>query len=480
MPTKTSTTRLRKAGVLEAFFHARSKLGVDNCVVVAAKYESNTARVLDKPTLFAAIQEVINENPVLAARLTERGPNGTTCDPVWVRLPFLDLNHIVSFLDVDSSDLESLLAKEFTRPFELDVDSPLWRVAVLTDGTVMYTHEHSMGDGQSGLAFHLAILSALEKLPETASHSGEVVIPDVPLRPALEEAMPITAPVSKIFKEVNQAINPFAARKRNAIWTGNPVGKTYKRGVNIRVIRLSPEDTASLLRLCRKNGATLTGALYALITHIIAQELYAGPDPKGKLNSVVMFVPISLRPHTSAPPTAICNYVSYYQDVYPLPVPTRASKHSYPSPDRFAWKSAASFSATLKREAPKAPAAIGVMKALIGSRENYSLGLLGKKRETTVEISNLGAAKPVQPTPGVSATPKWTIPEAVFAQADSTTGAAFKFNVVGAPAGGLGISVTCGLEAVDEEFAEKVIDAFAEGLKALASYKDEAIATAAL
>ncbi|KAJ8463954.1 hypothetical protein ONZ51_g9916 [Trametes cubensis] len=464
MPTQAPQTQLRQAGIVEAFFYSRAKLGVDNCVVVAAKYESRTARVLDKSLLFAAIQEVINENPVLAARLTERAPNGT-CGPVWIRLPALDLNNVVSFLDVDSLDLEAHLAKEAKHLFDLEADLPLWRTTVLNDGTLLYSHEHSMGDGQSALAFHLSLLSALEKLPETTSHSGEVVIMDVPLRPAVEDVLSISAPISKILKQVNQAINPFSAWRRNTTWTGNPTGKAYKRGVNIWVIKLPPDDSARLLQLCRKNSATLTGALYALIMHVIAQELYAGPDPKGKFDSVVISVPVSLRPYTDIPSTAICNYASYYQDVYPLPTQSRASKHSHPSPAYFPWKSAASFSATLKREAPKTPATIGVINALLAnSRERYSLGLLGKKRGTTVLISNLGAAKPVQRS---SAAHRWAITEAIFAQADSTTGAAFKFNVVGAPSGALGISVTSGSDALDVEFAAKCIDAFTQGLKAL-------------
>ncbi|KAJ8486830.1 hypothetical protein ONZ51_g4591 [Trametes cubensis] len=57
--------------------------------------------------------------------------------------------------------------------------------------------------------------------------------------------------------------------------------------------------------------------------------------------------------------------------------------------------------------------------------------------------------------------------EAIFAQTDSTAGAALKFNVVGSPSGAIGISVTSGSDALDVEFARKCIDAYTQGLMAL-------------
>ncbi|EIW55326.1 uncharacterized protein TRAVEDRAFT_23040 [Trametes versicolor FP-101664 SS1] len=101
---------------------------------------------------------------------------------------------------------------------------------------------------------------------------------------------------------------------------------------------------------------------------------------------------------------------------------------------------------------------LGVMHTLVGTSERYSRGLLGKKREMTLGISNLGpvptAAAPTAPAECVRSASGWGIQEMVFAQADATLGAALKINVTGTPAGGLGISLTWGKESLDAEFAD--------------------------
>ncbi|KAI8969793.1 alcohol acetyltransferase [Trametes punicea] len=475
MSTSTSISQpIRQAGVIEAFFHSRTKLGVDSCIAVSARYESSSGRALDKATLFTALEQVVTEQPILSSRLSDRTPDGAIARmPSWIRLRSVDLNQIIEFLDADMSKIDTILETEFMRPFDLDADLPLWRLAILKDGTVLCAYDHAMGDGLSGHAFHLSLLAALQQVQHPASHSGEITLGEreITLMPPLEEAMNIPTPLGKIFSEVNQALNPFASRKRNAIWTGNPVTRTFELGVHVRVVMLAPEETTRLLRLSAAHGATLTGVLYVIVTSTLAYLLRRGPDPKGKFNSAVINVPISLRPHTKTPPTAICNYVSYYQGVHPLPTPVLDAKIPYPAPERFPWKLATEFSETLKREAPNAPSAVGVMRALIGSRESYFQGLLNKKRESTIEITNIGPPK----ARGASMdgkepeAPTWSIQEMLGSQADGTAGAAFKVNVTGSPSGALGITLTWGKDALDEAFADSWARAFNDGLKALAS-----------
>ncbi|OJT02982.1 hypothetical protein TRAPUB_6461 [Trametes pubescens] len=464
-------------GFLETFFHTRTRIGVDSCVIVAARYQSGLNDVLDKSTLFAALEDVIHDHAELGVRIsvgdgvlsTQRGP------PTWVRLAFLDLSRTVEFVDVDSSNLSSLLEAQFTRPFDLGAKLPLWRLVVLSDGTVVFAYDHVMGDGQSGLAFHLSLLDALQKIRDPpVKHSGSVTAPPgVAMLPPVEDAMLIPVPLTRLLSEVNKAINPFHKRRRTAVWSGNPIPKAFKFGVHVRILHMSPDEAASLLRQCRAHQTTITGAVYALISYIFARLLRISDEPKPKYTSIGVFVPVSLRRYTGAPPTAICNHVSYYQDIHELP--TVSSCHSptaYPIPSDFPWAVAARFSETLRREAPHTPAMLGVMNTLVGAGERYSRGLLGKKREMTLEISNLGpvpaAAAPTSHPECMASASGWSIQEAIFAQADATPGAALKINVTGTPAGGLGISLTWGRESLDEEFAEACVGAFVAGMKELA------------
>ncbi|KAI0350831.1 hypothetical protein OH77DRAFT_1524525 [Trametes cingulata] len=465
--------QLRPAGLLEIFRHTFTRLGIDSCVVVSAKYESATGRPLDKPTLFTALEEVVNEHAELAARLcgdvVKSGPRSLT----WIRLPSLDLAQIVEYRDADSHDLQSILEALFMQPFDLSADLPLWKLVILSDNTVIFVYDHIMGDGQSGLGFHLSLLAALKGVQEPCVHSGIITTlsHDVPLTLPLEESMKISLPLCTLFHEVNQEMNPFSRRRRAAPWTGNRVPSAFKLGVNVWIMQLSPMENSRLLQRCRAHGATLTGAIYALIAYVLARLLEAR---RQHARSFTIHIPVSLRPYSGAPPTAICNHVSFYEDVYePIP-PSPDSPSAYPSLSGFPWEHAARFSDELRRAVPKSSAMVGLMQTLIGENpESYLVGKLGQKRGATVLISNLGPIKRA-PEPfrlGAEKTaprsPPWSVQGMVFAQADATIGAPFKVNITGTPAGGLGIAVTSGKGSVDEAFANECMAAFSEGLKEL-------------
>ncbi|KAI0366791.1 hypothetical protein BV20DRAFT_619805 [Pilatotrama ljubarskyi] len=466
--------QLRPAGIAEIYRHTFTRLGIDSCVLVAAKYESSTGRPLDKPTLFCALEEVVSEHAELSARMigdvVKSGPRSLT----WIRLPSLDLNQIVEFRDADSQDLESIFETLFLQPFDLEAHLPLWKLVVLSDNTVILVYDHIMGDGQSGLAFHLSLLAALQRVREPGVHSGTIAgCHDLPLNPPVEEAIKVTLPLCTLFHEVNQAINPFSRRRRAAPWTGNPVPSAFTLGAHVRNVHLSSEETSRLVRRCRVYGATVTGAIYALIAYILARLLEARREG---VSALTIHVPVSLRPYSGAAPTAICNHVSFFEDVYKLIPPSPGSPYLYPSLAGFPWADAASFSDTLRREAPRSQAMIGLMKTLIGENpESYLLGKLGQKRGATVLISNLGPVRqpqaPFRLGSEKSASP-WDIQEMTFAQADGTSGVALKINVIGTPSGALGISLTWGKEALDEVFANECAVAFSEGMRELVSIRN--------
>ncbi|KAI0764616.1 alcohol acetyltransferase [Trametes elegans] len=462
-----SSEYLRAAGILERFFYTRTRIGVDSCVVVAARYDSNSDHPLTRSTLFSALEEVVRDHAELAARLLDKGGSSRST-PSWHRLQAIDFDKIVEFLDIDSHSLEAIIEAQFMRSFDLDADLPLWRLSVLTDSTVVFAYDHAMGDGQSGLAFHLSLLAALRMIQDSSEHSGTISLfsKTASMLPPLEDAMTVSVPLSRILHEVWKAIDPLAWLRRDVLWTGNPVPPRFRFGTRVRVLQLSPDETARLVQLSRSHGTTVTGTLYALAAHALSHLLRDSPD-KRHYTSIAVFVPVSLRRYTGAPPTAICNHVSYHQETCPLPACSPNTKPETDPLADFPWAAAARFSGALKRAAPSTPATIGVMNALIGSVEGFLRGMLGRKRDTTFEISNLGPVAPRgegEPKAGEGTPGRWEMRETVFAQADPTLGAALKLNVTGSPAGGLGIALTWGREALDEQFANSLVASFAEGL----------------
>ena len=55
----------------------------------------------------------------------------------------------------------------------------------------------------------------------------------------------------------------------------------------------------------------------------------------------------------------------------------------------------------------------------------------------------------------------------LFAQGDGTLGVALKVCVAGTPAGGLGVVVSWGANAVDDDFGRAFVVGFAEGMREL-------------
>ncbi|KAI0738638.1 alcohol acetyltransferase [Daedaleopsis nitida] len=446
---------LREAGRLEHYFDTRSRLNLNACVVVTAQYSSITGASLDKATIFAALEEVIGNEAALVARLPP-----SSSDLPWIRLPSVDLNKVVTFVEQDSDTLHVLLEEYFARPLEFAEDMPLWRLLVLRDGTLIFAYDHAMADGQSGLAFHVALLGALNGLPATvAEHSGIVAAPqDTALAPAMEDAVDVSVPFMVIIREIIKAFFPFFYKRKLArAWTGNPVVKPLTLATTVRILKCSPAETARLLALARAHKTTLTCTLHTLALRVVSPLVYAQPANGAAYTTIPTFIVMSSRRFTGAPPSVMCNHIGNVAEHHAL---------FREDPPAFAWDAAAALVALLKRGAPHSMHSVGMLKYLHGNYEGYLLGRLGGKRAAGLELSNLGAFPQPTQAGGDSVGP-WKIGQMLFSQADATVGAALKLNVAGGGDGGLGVTVTWGKGAVDHELAEGFVKGFDEGLRAL-------------
>ncbi|KAI0675871.1 alcohol acetyltransferase [Trametes maxima] len=467
---------LREAGRLERYYEARARLGFLGWVVVSARYQHHSGVALDKPTLFMALERVVHGHVALTARLdAHTAASGETGAPVWVRLPVVDLNKIVEFRDEDSSQLEHILETFYASPITYSDDVPSWKLFVLRDGTVSFAYEHTFGDGQSGMAFHVALLSALHQIqaPSTAHPGILTTFPDdATLVAPIEERMDVSVPISTILEQVSQAFLPSFMRKDTAqTWTGEPIPASAVYGMTIRILHYSPADAGRLLQLSRAHGTTVTGTLHTLALIVLAHLLHARPSTK-HYTSVATNVPISLRRFTGTPPTAFCTHVSALRDNYPLLVPEGGDAAI--SANNFPWDRALALTTALKREAPRSGAMVGTLKLLFGKYDGYLLGQLGKKRSGGLELSNLGpfpVDKVEKPPAGVWGG-AWSANEVVFAQADPTLSCALVINAAGAPDGGLGLVVSWGKGAVDVDLAQEFFTGFKAGIQTLISSAD--------
>ncbi|EIW58489.1 uncharacterized protein TRAVEDRAFT_29075 [Trametes versicolor FP-101664 SS1] len=471
-PANSTRKQLREAGRFENYFFARARLGFLSWVVVSAKYHNGAGAALDKPTLFVALDHVVRCLPALASRM-EYTASLPTAPAVWLRLPSVDLNKLVEFREEDSTQLHTVLETMYAAPAQYADDVPPWKLFVLRDGTVAFTYEHTIGDGQSGMAFHAALLNALcTPIAPPTEHSG--VVTDLPedasLSLAMEDAMDVSVPITMLLWEIFKPFWPPAQRRLRESWTGKDVPSDAIRGMTVRILgHYPPADGKYLVELSRAHKTTLTGTLHTVALVVLSRLIRTHPEAE-KYKTIATTVPISMRRFTHVPPTAFCNHVSALREDYPILPLGSKEEGAIMTAENFPWDLAAGLVDALKREAPRSGSAVGLLKFVGGKYEQYLRSQLGKKRAAGLELSNIGPfpvahlEKTAEDAPPSS---RWDADEVLFAQASATLGPALCLNVAGTPAGGFGVTVTYNREAVDEALAEEFVEAFKAGVQGL-------------
>ncbi|KAI0831832.1 alcohol acetyltransferase [Trametes gibbosa] len=472
-PSNSSQKQLRNAGRFEQYFYTRARLDLFSWVVVSAKYVNDASSTSDKATLYNALEHVVRSQPALTCRLeyTSSLPNRP---PTWIRLPTIDLNMLVEFREEDSTQLSTLLESMYASPVRYAKDVPPWKLFVLRGGTLAFAYEHTIGDGQSGMAFHLALLNALNRLSSVPTeHSG--VISDLPddaaLCPSIEDAMDVSVPLTTLLGEVLKPLWPPARRRAQVAWTGKDTPTDVVYGMLVRILPYySPEDSQRLVELCRAHKTTLTGMLHTLALLVLSHLILARPN-NAQYETITTSVPISMRRFTNTPASAFCNHVSTLRDDYPIlsDDPSRAAVTA----ENFHWDLAADVVDALRREAPRGGASVGLLKFVDGKYAEYLRGQLGKKRTTGLELSNIGPfpSSLVDKLANGSTNGCWSLDEVLFAQANTTLGPALCLNVAGSPSGGFGVTITYSKDAVDEVLGEDFVAAFSAGIQGLLASK---------
>lgn len=422
-------------------------LGFDTCVQIAAQYSGPGGARLTESTLFPALKIVVERHAALGIRID--GP--TTGRPLYTRLQTINLSKIVEFSE---ESLETVLERQFTRPFDTNTEDPLWRVVVANSDIVVFAFHHGIGDGKSGVCFHRSLLDALRSISPTKTepvHPETIVIPTTTVfTPAVETRTNINPSLRKIGQALSDVFLPASWTRGAYAWTGNIVADRPVLQVHVKLIRFSADDISRFLVKCRSHRATLTSTLHSLAVSVIS-----GLIPKDSpFKTISTSIPVSLRSVTDTPPDVFCDYVSSYQSHPPIN-------------STFSWNTASELASILRTHPLKSREDIGLLKLLFGNYVAYFKGQLNSKRGGGLEFSNVGRF--VDPSGEAEG---WNIRSMAFAQADATVGSAIKLNVVGAPDGGVTIAVTWGDGAVADSFVESFATGFEQDFQQILATND--------
>ncbi|KAK7685670.1 hypothetical protein QCA50_011014 [Cerrena zonata] len=446
----TSTVKSRDVGLFEKYHVVRAHLRADTGVIMTARYIG--PKSLEQNELYAALGSVLQKHRALSTQVHD----ADTDRPYYVSLKSVDLSQVVHFHGSDEISLEAVIDSYLVNRFEYGSPTPLWRLGVMTDNTLIFHYDHCIGDGQSGVAFHSDLLDALNTVSSNSEveSSTLVLVPDIlKLQPALEDAMKVSLSFIKIFWLILSMIVPARWQKSSSTWTGNVVSRreTSTR-VRTRLWTISPDQADRLLKICRAHKTTITSFIYVIGIAALS-KLLEYESAHWQYRHLAVVVPVSLRRFTKSPLGSFCDHVGGIS-WFPL-IPGGPSKVAA-NP----WNTAANHTTALRKQVPKAAEDIALLKLLGGKYVPYFEGMFGKKRSTTLEISNVGRF----PSNGAKDKGEggWQIEDMFFGQSNAIFGSAFKLSAVGSQNGSLGLCVNWTEGVVEEDVAQRFVDCFRE------------------
>lgn len=448
-----------------------------------ATFESSTSQKLTREIVFKAMQKVIVEHPRLSVsyiRALEKSGHERRA----VRLNQVDLRECISFVDDPETQVNDVLENDEFQWFERKNQLPEWRLAVLNGKHVIFLFNHLCCDGLSTMAFYRSFASALNTSNSEASQCSDlsniaiVKIPEMPLVEspfakferdtamifmlgnATKEVVR-TAFVSVIYPSRRQILRDFHHPKYQRKCgdevmrgdTQDPYSPRYKK------ITIEKTMMAKLTTLCKENKATFTSLLHTLIIGI--QSSFVSPEAKFARSRIA----VSYRRYTGTPESVMTDEVG---NVYwGKRLTTLRGLFLIKDTDRMweaVWNESRKYKNYVKDDLnnEKKHAKINGHAKFMGQTDEkitHTMGLLGRQRHRTIEISNLGVFSPITDTKGQSKRRDgeiWRITGYSFNSAPShrSFGASIAFGVVSMEGGDCEINMGYDGCAIDDHLME--------------------------
>ncbi|KAJ4369393.1 Alcohol acetyltransferase [Didymella sp. IMI 355093] len=441
----TRLEKLRPCGRLETYSTARHHLGFYNNVGLTATYTTpSNLRISIQDLVFAALHHVIAEHPNLSAILVHEDKSFP--DVYFARLPEFDLDTCVEFRmrghaipqdDEADIDLGKLLSQQHIRNFKSSVPGPYWRLIVTAFPsdrqvfTASWIFHHALADGASAMMFHETLLEGLNNFMRAPVKDFATLVsaPSITLALPLEDLHPMTVSWPFFVSAVAGSLMPKYLKRKP--WTGPPIGRMPPQSTANACVVLSAETTQAFAGLCRKQGTSVTATLSTLLASVIVEIL--GP----LCDEIKIGMPISLRPVLNVGKKQMLNAITNHTSIF------RRSDFVEELEDETYWKIARRVKSELAVEVSKEGTdnPIALLK-YVSNMHDYFNEKLGRERETTAEVSNLGVYRPqtlnteenlVSPKRSLQLedeSSSWAIGRMVFSQSLNHTGPAICLSAV--------------------------------------------------
>jgi hypothetical protein len=474
MTDPTQLQKLRACGRLETFSTARHHLGFYKNVGFTAEYTSSgTHDASIENQVYIALRHVIAQHPNLSAiTLSE---DQSYPNVYFARLPEIDLRTCVEIRDHKTlfpkdgetdQELDELLAEQHNRDFKGELGSkPFWRLIVwrcsshTTKFTATWVWHHALADGASALLFHESFLVGLNSAASDSDTGPIVTTPTADILPPMEDLRPMPVSWSFFLGAILGSVLPSIFAKRPPrLYTGYtiPEDSTAIPRPQYQTLVLSAGTTKKLAQISRAEKVSVTATVQCLLAASLFSHLPAAEYEKLKIDG-----PISMKRFLNVDEKQMTNAIAKYSYLHSRPssLPTDVTNVL----QQFSWNEARAVKSTITSEVAKSGTdnPIALLK-YISDMPKYFLEKLGKQRDPTTELSNVGVWQGKY-----ELGQRWKVGRMVFSQCPNLASGAF---AVSAVTGGDGNAVLnfCWCEgAVEEGFMKKVIEGVREGVEGL-------------
>ncbi|KKY37169.1 hypothetical protein UCDDA912_g02810 [Diaporthe ampelina] len=404
-----------------------------------------------------------------------------------------------SFVTVASMDLRDFIEWEIvTAPTQAQFDArvlgaaksrleqlwpdvanrPPWKLLVVQNGAsyageavldMVFATHHALADGKSTMAFHTGLLHELNRAsgPPAVLKNHILSFDRLPvIAPPQQELIQFKIGWAFFLKTLWKEFGPSWLKPTPPVepWVGEVITLEPHR-LNLRLIPLEPEVVTSLVAACRAHGATLTAILHVLILASVARRVPAGAAPAFSSET-----PIGLIPWAKLPPGVETNLTEMLSVLNTssnkvwdaetvADLRRRLSEVDEGLEKDLIWPLAATWRAEMKTKLASLPNAdvCGLMVYVTDWQKRWE-GKIGKRRDATWEVSNIGLIKG-NADEGHGG---WTIQRSFFTQPAFLAGPAFAVNVTGVE----GAKVTLTLNWQGGVIDDTIVDGVVEDLSA--------------
>ncbi|RSL40866.1 hypothetical protein CEP53_013108 [Fusarium sp. AF-6] len=453
---------LRYASPNEMRTIVREDLGFYHAVIIGAVYEFEDGFDVKSPTsYFAPLKNCIDQHPFFSVTVGDRH----TEKAFYQRVSSINLEDHITIVDDSNVSVDPLgaigkvLVPELDLPFT--AGNPPWRIVVLplkpSECFVAFSFSHMIGDGPTGIAFHKSFLAGCRGTP-VVEPTAIVTPPATPLTEPFDtpERLPISwkfllEPLIALFmpnflvKLLGMRLGASTVNEgtfTGGIMTYNPE-KYYTK---LRIGEIKAPLVGNAIKAARAHDAKLTGTMQALIARAMSKTV-----PDAKFTNLVSETPANMRRSVGASNDVDGQFVSAGY------IPFPRSDATGPLTDK-EWESASASTRELAATAVRLhDQPVGLLRYAPSIRK-WTLSKVGKSRDSSFGISNVGAFD----TDGIAEKETARITKMVFAQPGSVASSPITFNVIAVKGGDLVYTVTwlpgsLGL-GLSEEQEDKVVD----------------------